>query len=121
MKLTEQLYARKQSILYGVKRGKVPAVLRPRAPPLKKVAGTPSCVEQMSSMFDCWKVNGHSDASCSKEIEAFLLCANESIENYHVAKKEKKTGWNQEKLDELIARYTVPRNKDEKKQFLPIK
>lgn len=38
--ITEQILARRQTIIYGVKRGKIPTALRPCVPPQKKEAGS---------------------------------------------------------------------------------
>lgn len=42
--ITEQILARRQTIIYGVKRGKIPLALRPCVPPQKKEAGSRSLV-----------------------------------------------------------------------------
>lgn len=38
--VTEQILARRQTIIYGVKRGRIPTALRPCVPPQKKEAGS---------------------------------------------------------------------------------
>ena len=38
--ITEQLLAKRQTIIYGVKRGRIPAALRPRVLPQRKDAGS---------------------------------------------------------------------------------
>ena len=40
--LTQQFLARRQTIIYGVKRGKIPLALRPTVPPQTKQAGSES-------------------------------------------------------------------------------
>jgi len=105
--VTGGLLARRQTIIYGVKRGKIPAVLRPNLLPEKKEAGKPSCLDEMSRLFNCWSDSSFQDSICNKEIESFLLCANQSITNYHQSGKGKKTQWNITKINELLAKHTV--------------
>ena len=112
--------ARKQTIIYGVKRGKVPNALRAKVPPQRKEAGNPSCLEQMSKLFNCWDKSAFNDTTCNKEITAFLTCANASLENYHKSGEGKKNVWNTQKLNELISKYSIVRKRDmtEKTIFL---
>ncbi|XP_057291519.1 coiled-coil-helix-coiled-coil-helix domain-containing protein 1-like [Hydractinia symbiolongicarpus] len=118
--ITEHILAKRQSIIYGVKRGKIPTALRPRVLPQRREAGKPTCLDQMSKLFNCWNSTSFDDKACDNEIKSFLLCANESLENYHKSGKGKKTEWNTEKLNELVAKYTVvnKRGMREKQVFL---
>ncbi|XP_066936044.1 uncharacterized protein [Clytia hemisphaerica] len=118
--LTQQFLARRQTIIYGVKRGKIPLALRPTVPPQTKQAGNPTCLDEMSRLFNCWSASSFEDGKCGKEIANFLTCADKSLADYHKSGRGKKTEWNTEKLNELIRTHTVvkKRGPKEKQVFL---
>ncbi|XP_077202301.1 small ribosomal subunit protein mS37 [Paroedura picta] len=83
------------------KRGGKPPPLRPHRPLVladhissrHRTPGEATCVTEMSLMMACWKQNEFNDATCSKEIQAFLDCTSK-------ADAEHKAKLHQESLDQ---------------------
>lgn len=70
MKLTEQAFN------HAVKRVKVVRVpqLRDHVRPKKLGSEKAPCVNEMSLMMDCWKINDFNQSRCAKEMDSFHNC-----------------------------------------------
>ncbi|XP_065072164.1 small ribosomal subunit protein mS37-like [Rhopilema esculentum] len=107
--LTNICAGRGQSLIYGVKRGKIPNSLRPRVLPKRREQGQTSCIEEMTRMMGCLKKSKYNDSECSPEIKDFLSCAAKAIERRESGelRQERST----EEINHLLRLYTQMNNR----------
>merc|ERR1712189_105667 len=104
VRLTNLCSAKRQTIIYGVKRGKVPTSLRPRIMPRKQEQGQTSCIEEISRMMECFKKNKYNEKECSSEVKSFLACAGEALERRDAGgARPKRTT---DHINEVLQQYT---------------
>ncbi|XP_058943863.2 small ribosomal subunit protein mS37 [Pocillopora verrucosa] len=99
--LTTVARARKPTIIYGFKRGKVPAKLRPNILPKPQVPGEGSCMNEMYKLMACWKSNGFIDTHCQEEINLFLDCASNQM-----GTRKSSSAWTLDEINATLKRHT---------------
>jgi hypothetical protein len=58
-----------------------PLKLKQTVRPTTKQAKNAPCLNEMTSVMQCWKTNDFQDYKCAAEIKAFLLCSEKAMKD----------------------------------------